>query len=465
VLGRSPLKICPVCGQRYREGDVCPRDNVHLRELPPDPMSGKILKGRYRLEDQIGVGGMGAIYRATNVSNGRTVAVKVLQQALVESDEHVARFRQEADLLSRIMHPNVVSLLDYGQEGDTIFMIMEHLTGHTLDAVVPPGGFDLDTALALMEEVCAGVGAAHQAGLIHRDLKPENIFFARQADGRSVVKVIDFGLARPVYAHEQPAGELTMRGRVVGSAGYVAPEHITGGRDFTPVSDVYALGAVLFHLLTGRVPYSGEDNVAIMTSQLKQGPPPLGLPPGTPGLMLEGVIHRAMNRNPSLRYQSTDDMIKGMRFVVHKAGQLGKSRTDNNTLAISDVTIQLQAPRNTPPPEAPPEEAKLAPAMVPAGPVVRARPAGGARAAPAPAAQRAAPNAAAAVAAAVTAKGRAVHPVVLGTVCMVLGAVLYAGAQEIYERVKDSGSEDRMDAGTGDDGGERKTRVPRRRRR
>jgi serine/threonine-protein kinase len=239
-----------------------------------------MLKGRYRLDEHVAHGGMGTIYKATQVTLNRTVAVKVLLEGLNDSEEHVARFRQEADLLSRIIHPNVVALQDYGQEEGLLFMVMEFLEGQTLDGLVPAGGLSLDASLAIMEEVCTGVGAAHAAGLIHRDLKPENIFMARQKDGRSFVKVIDFGLARATASVQEAASELTMRGRVVGSAGFVAPEHITGSRDFAPASDIYALGATLYFALTGKTPHAGNDNVAIMTSQLRNIAPPLGLAAG-----------------------------------------------------------------------------------------------------------------------------------------------------------------------------------------
>ncbi|MBI5498100.1 MAG: serine/threonine protein kinase [Deltaproteobacteria bacterium] len=336
------MKTCPSCGYQSETGTHCPSDGTLLQGPPtPDRLVGTTLRGRYKLDQKLATGGMGSVYRATNVATGATVAVKVLLDALSESDEHVARFRQEAELLSRILHPNVVTLLDYGAEGGTSFMVMEFLSGSSLEEVVPQGGLEPDQALAILEEICAGVGAAHAAGLVHRDLKPENIIMAHQPDGRSVVKVIDFGLARPLQ--EAEALELTVTGRVVGSAGYVAPEHITGGRAFNSASDIYALGAVLYFLLTGRRPYDGDNIPAIMTAQLRGQLPPLDLPAGSRGALLEGVVKRAMNRDPSLRYPSTGHLLSAARFVLKDAGQLGRSRTNLNTVSLSNLTIQLQA--------------------------------------------------------------------------------------------------------------------------
>jgi serine/threonine-protein kinase len=274
---------------------------------PKDPLLGVMVKGAYRLDKKLAAGGMGAIYRATEVSTGRWVAVKLLLPGSEHLDEHVRRFTREAQTLERLRHRNVVELLDHGcTPTGTLFIVMEYLTGKTVEDVVPEDrGIPVDAIVEIMEQACAGVGAAHKQRLVHRDLKPANIYLAQQPDKTALVKVIDFGLAKPMVDRET---QLTSVGKVVGSAGFIAPEHILGSRDFQESSDIYGLGAVLYFMLTGRKPYDGNDIVSVMTAQVHEKPPPLNLSPSMNDAFAP-VVSRAMARKPEKRFRTTEDLL------------------------------------------------------------------------------------------------------------------------------------------------------------
>ncbi|MBI5493443.1 MAG: serine/threonine protein kinase [Deltaproteobacteria bacterium] len=335
------MRTCPRCKLKYLDSfEKCPADGAALSSVAAtDPMFGRVLGGRYRLESRIGEGGMGWVYRATRTTDDTQVAVKLL---IARSDErgreHRERFRREVGMLGRLRHPNVVSMLDAGEENGQAYMVMEYLQGRTLHDVVPAGGVPVRAAADIIQEVCEGLEAAHRAGLVHRDLKPENVFIARQATGVHVVKIIDFGLARATDVDEE--SRLTQQGKVVGSAGYIAPEHILGSRDFTPASDIYAVGAVLFFMLAGRRPYEGDSVGAVMEAQVKERLPPLGLPQGHPSLVLEPVIRRAMSRQLDRRFPSTRDLGRTVEELLRA------SRGDRPiTTEIEGLTVIRQVRR------------------------------------------------------------------------------------------------------------------------
>jgi len=320
---------------------ACPADGTALRELAApirDPLQQRVLEGRYRLEGKVGEGGMGLVYRATRLQDGATVAIKILvERSGARANEDRKRFQREAQLLSQLNHPNLVALLDAGQaDGGLLYLVMEYLEGRTLHEVVPDAGTGAEAAAAIMEEVCAALGAAHKAGVVHRDLKPENVFIARQRDGSHVVKVIDFGLAKAMETDE--SSRLTMTGKVVGSAGFIAPEHILGSREFTPASDIYALGGILFYMLTGHRPYAGESVAQVMEAQVKEKPPALGLPAGHEALVLEYTVRRAMSRKPEKRFSSTRDMQVSLQ---HAMKVLQRRRTP--TLTLNGMTVVRRA--------------------------------------------------------------------------------------------------------------------------
>ncbi|MGJ6961438.1 Stk1 family PASTA domain-containing Ser/Thr kinase [Streptosporangium sp. G11] len=257
-----------------------------------DPLVGKLLDGRYRVESRIARGGMATVYLALDVRLDRTVAVKVMHRSLAEDPAFVRRFIGEAKSVASLSHPNVVHVFDQGTDGDNVYLSMEYVPGRTLrDVLRARGRLPAREALEVMIPVLAALGAAHQSGLIHRDVKPENVLLAD--DGR--VKVVDFGLARAIEASNQ-----TRTGVMIGTIGYMSPEQVTSGAADAR-SDVYAAGIMLFELLTGRQPYEGETPMSVAYRHVHDTVPvPSALLPGSPPL-LDTLVARATSRDPANR--------------------------------------------------------------------------------------------------------------------------------------------------------------------
>src|SRR4030042_1414427 len=210
-----------------------------------------ILNDRYRLIEQVGSGGMSVIYKAQDLELGRMVAVKVLRPSLVGDPEFLIRFRREAQAAANLSHPNIVTVPDVGQAGPkTHYIVMEYVPGQDLKKLLrAKGAFEVDAALAIVVEVCKGVGYAHRAGLVHCDVKPQNILVTPD----NSITVTDFGIARALSGPPAETDDM-----VWGSPHYFSPEQ-AAGEPPTPASDVYSIGVVLFWLLTDRLPFKGPD--------------------------------------------------------------------------------------------------------------------------------------------------------------------------------------------------------------
>ncbi|MEM7586425.1 MAG: ABC transporter substrate-binding protein, partial [Acidobacteriota bacterium] len=311
------MKYCPLCGKEYPEGDLCPEDQGVLIEIKSstDPLIGQLLKDTYRIEEQIGAGGMGTVYRAVQMPLGRNVAIKCLLPTLLSTPSMVQRFFQEAKLLSQLSHPNVVGIIDFGNtETGLIYMVMELLDGATLNDTVPTGkGLPLPRALSLMRQACSGVGAAHRCSLVHRDLKPDNIFVARSAGGEEIVKVLDFGIARVMESEQQT--RLTQTGLVMGTPGFIAPEQIEATGEADSRADIYALGAILYFMLTGIRPYHGATPQSIFVQQL-QDAPRVDLEPLSALPQAARVVLKAMHRDPAERFGTAEEIVAALSSVV-----------------------------------------------------------------------------------------------------------------------------------------------------
>src|SRR6476469_8603534 len=256
---------CPKCGRRYSSDfAICPEDQSPLQadatimDSPPaDPLVGHILDEKYRLEERLGVGGMGTVYRARHLLIDRPVAIKVLNKLFVEDEAARTRFRREARAAGRLQHPNAVTVTDFGESQDGfVYLVMELLEGRTLrDVLAKEAPLDVARSVALMLQISAAVAAAHEAGIIHRDLKPANIFVVQHPEVPAVVKVLDFGIAKLA------AELLDDEGAMIGTPRYMSPEQCDG-LELTPAADVYSLGCILYEMLTGTVPFSGATPLA-----------------------------------------------------------------------------------------------------------------------------------------------------------------------------------------------------------
>jgi eukaryotic-like serine/threonine-protein kinase len=259
--GRS-FEECLACGRCYDTGTTrCGKEGTALT-LVATP---RMLAGRYRLDQRLGQGGMGKVYRATDMSLNREVAVKMIRDEFFADRKAIEKFRQESQLTGSLAHPNVVTVYDFGVEaGQRVFLVMELLQGITLrQELQTKRRLDAARALELFEGICAGVGAAHARGLIHRDLKPENIFLSRK-DVAEVVKITDFGIAKTLPRSVDETRD-TITGVVVGTMKYMSPEQLRG-RLASPRWDLWALAVIAYEALCGCAPFVGEDSVMLQAA-------------------------------------------------------------------------------------------------------------------------------------------------------------------------------------------------------
>ena len=303
---------CPKCGKQYSaDFEVCPNDQTPLQAdstvggiTPGDPLIGHTLDEKYRLEERLGIGGMGTVYRAVHLLIDRPVAIKVLNQRFVEDEAARTRFRREARAAGRLQHTNAVTVTDFGQSSDGyVYIVMELLEGRTLrEIVAKEAPLDPARAVSLMLQISDAVAAAHAAGIIHRDLKPANVFIVQRADVPSVVKVLDFGIAKlaaEILEDDEPM-TLTQFGAMIGTPRYMSPEQCDGA-ELTPAADVYSLGIILYEMLTGTVPFSGSTPLAIALKQSTEIPrPPRDFVSTIPEPLEQLVLH-ALEKVPEDR--------------------------------------------------------------------------------------------------------------------------------------------------------------------
>ncbi|MEN3329811.1 MAG: eukaryotic-like serine/threonine-protein kinase [Acidobacteriota bacterium] len=299
---------CPTCGRHYSpDFAICPEDKTPLQadatvmDSPPaDPLIGHTLDEKYRLEERLGVGGMGTVYRARHLLIDRPVAVKVLNKLFVEDEAARTRFRREARAAGRLQHPNAVTVTDFGESQDGyVYLVMELLEGRTLrDVLAKEAPLDVARSVALMLQISAAVAAAHEAGIIHRDLKPANIFVVQHPEVPAVVKVLDFGIAKLAseLLDDEDSLTLTQVGAMIGTPRYMSPEQCDG-LDLTPAADVYSLGCILYEMLTGTVPFSGATPLAIAVRQTSEIPrSPRDFVSSIPAALEQVVLHTLEKR-------------------------------------------------------------------------------------------------------------------------------------------------------------------------
>jgi serine/threonine protein kinase len=281
----------------------------------PDPLIGRLINDRYKIAGIIARGGMGKVYRAEQAPLGRLVALKVLNPNYSgENDpEFHKRFFLEASIASKLTHPNTVTIFDYGKTDDDVYYIaMELLEGRTLHrALREEGPFNGDRVMHIGRQICRSLREAHGLGVIHRDLKPANVYLVQHGDENDFVKVLDFGLVKNL---DEKGEELTQTGLFMGSPKYMSPEQIRGERVDSRV-DVYALGVMMYEMLTGKVPFDRPNSVNILMAHIQEQVPVMTdtnsnvrVPPA-----LEAVVRRCMAKNPEERYGSMDDVLVALK--------------------------------------------------------------------------------------------------------------------------------------------------------
>src|SRR5438128_5498432 len=268
------MKVCPVCGKEYADTTtLCSVDAAVLRSVD-DPVLGQTLAEKYLIENLVKRGGMGAVYRGKHVLMDKTVAIKVLRPSLAVDDAVVARFSREAKAASKISHPHAVSVTDFGEaENGVVFLVMEYLDGRTLKEVIQSeGAFTLDRTVEIVRQVAGALDAAHGQGVVHRDLKSDNIMLVRH-NSEDWAKVLDFGIAKIQRTEGAHDVDLTAPNLVVGTPQYMSPEQCSQTQPLDARSDVYSLGIILYEMLAGRVPFTGESPTVIMMKQVQDARP------------------------------------------------------------------------------------------------------------------------------------------------------------------------------------------------
>ena len=292
-------------------------------------MAGRVLGGRYTVQDKIGTGGMATVYRGVDEVLGRTVAIKTMLPQYAADESFAARFKQEAQAAAALQSPYIVSVYDWGKDGDTYYIVMEYLRGIDLKSGIRRhGALDPQKVAQIGSQIAQALSIAHKHDIIHRDIKPQNIMV--QQDGN--IKVMDFGIARAKNSH------ITTDNSVLGTAHYVSPEQ-TQGKDLGPTTDIYSLGIVMYEASTGRVPFDGDDAISVALKQVNEQPlPPSQINPAVDP-SLEGIILKCMQKNPADRFQTADELGRVLRDYL-----AGRIREVNAATAGLNLTATQVAP-------------------------------------------------------------------------------------------------------------------------
>src|SRR3954454_4303459 len=268
---------------------------------------GMQLNGRYRLDAQIGAGGMSTVYRAFDATLERRVAIKLMHREIASDSDQLERFRREARSVAQFSHPHIVGVIDAGEDDGRPYIVFEYVEGETLkDRIRRMGQLPIDEAAAYAIEIARALGAAHARGIVHRDIKPQNVLI----DDEGTAKVTDFGIARSLDEEG-----LTADGRVFGTTDYVSPEQALG-HDVGPQSDLYSLGIVLYEMLTGDVPFHGENQVAVAMKHVREELPDIQQRRPEVSSALAAIIDRATAKDLTQRYAHDDELVADLEDVM-----------------------------------------------------------------------------------------------------------------------------------------------------
>src|SRR5438874_2425963 len=298
-----------------------------------DTLLGTVFDGRYKIIRKLGAGGMADVYLAEDQELGRRVAIKILNDRHAADDSFIERFRREAKNAAGLSHPNIVSIYDRGEAEGTYYIAMEYLDGRSLkELIISRGSAPVRTAIEYTRQILGAIGFAHRHGIVHRDIKPHNVLVG--PEGR--LKVTDFGIAR------SGASQMTEVGSIIGTAQYLSPEQARGA-PVDQTSDLYSVGVVLYELLTGQVPFTGETPLEIAMKHLSEVPkPPSELRPEVPH-DLDLVVLRALAKDPADRYPTAEQMDADLERVL-KGMPVGSETHEAATAVLSGSGVIAAAP-------------------------------------------------------------------------------------------------------------------------
>lgn len=310
----SARYACATCGEEYPEADIdtaapiCPFDKTRLARIGEELAPGTVLDNRFVIVEAVSGGAMGRIYKAHHKLMRRHVAIKTILPHLVASGAALKRFQQEAQALSALSHPNILSIFDFfiAEDGQP-YLVMNYLEGTNLEKIrTDDGAMSPARAVHIFAQCCDGLAAAHERDIIHRDIKPSNIMLTKIGKDPDFVKIIDFGIAKLPPESGEPLEQLTATGDVFGTPQYMSPEQCRAQKPDAR-SDVYSLGCVMYASLTGKPPFSADDPMQCMLKHIEEKPAAFTADLGIPEA-LQAVVMKAMSKKPDDRFQSMDEM-------------------------------------------------------------------------------------------------------------------------------------------------------------
>ncbi len=330
-----------------------------------DPFVGKVIDGRYEIQQRVGEGGMGVVYKARQMSIDRVIALKMLNQQMQGDQQWVQRFYNEAKACSRLQHPNTIRMFDFGQTQDgRLFMTMEFLDGISLRDALQRGPLAPQRVVKILIQCCASLAEAHSIGIIHRDIKPDNVFLLNMAGSPDFVKLLDFSVAKLLEGDRMK----TQAGVVFGTPQYMSPEQGRGA-PLDARSDLYALGVLAFEMLTGNVPFNDDNPMTVIQMHLHAAIPPM---PDSVPYPVQQIVRRAMEKDAARRYQSSGEMMQHCQQVFAELNQGGVSVGGGGVPRTMIAGMQPPQPQQyggfPPPQQQQPQQSGLAPQQyAPAG--------------------------------------------------------------------------------------------------
>lgn len=279
--------------------------------------AGTVIEGKYRLERELGAGGMGAVWLATQIMVDRKVAVKLLHPAFMDQDDLQARFEVEARAIGRLNHPNCITLYDFGFSTDlkAFYTVIEYINGVSLDKRLS-SSVPLTEVISIVKQISLALDHAHHQGILHRDLKPENVMLANMTDGSELVKVLDFGIARIVKGDNdtEEAQRITKAGEVFGTPAYMSPEQARSTRQLGPPADLYSLGVMFYELVAGNLPFFANSAFELLMMHVTRPVPPIIRQDVPEEIKL--IIYRLMDKDPANRFQSGRDLSRALDAIL-----------------------------------------------------------------------------------------------------------------------------------------------------